>query len=459
MTKLQEIRSLQPYLPDRINDIKSIKECFINDDYNAHHSVIAILTDTIGDYQVIRKFDIEIDLNMDWEYEIIDSLSEEERKEYLDEDECLTDNFYETFVNEDNLYEFEIGEFVQIWYNVKDHTIYKLGKMFKEDPRYCDFSSKWTNLNYKNTEAKKIFLQHFGDVCTEQGFYKDMTVHQELINAGYSGIDALNWCYGCGDDENLTTEAKFIKGKELDKFYTDILLNRTQTATHIRIYGLDSYMYIHSIEDEAQQKEVIAALRVCNRHHYKIQDHALWRDMVEQLFKLEKDLHNPHYVCPANLKEAHDKISAEYRRNEAKIRERKRQRDFEKQVAEAAKELGKFVEKMQAFLDLCFTNEHLVIRPLRSPAEYLEEGHAMHHCVASYRERYNSLILSARNKDNERIATIEVSLHNYQIIQIRGKCNAKTEYDQEIAVLLTKNMSKIRKANKKQQKINAAKAA
>ena len=103
MTKLQEIRSLQPYLPDRIEDIKSIKECFINDDYNAHHSVIAILTDTIGDYQVIRKFDIEIDLNMDWEYEIIDSLSEEERKEYLDEDECLTDNFYETFVNEDNL--------------------------------------------------------------------------------------------------------------------------------------------------------------------------------------------------------------------------------------------------------------------------------------------------------------------------------------------------------------------
>ena len=125
----------------------------------------------------------------------------------------------------------------------------------------------------------------------------------------------------------------------------------------------------------------------------------------------------------------------------------------------AAQKLNEFIQHMQAFLDLCFSNDQLIIRPLRSPVEYIQEGIAMHHCVASYRERYNSLILSARNHQDERIATIEVSLHDYKIIQIRGKHNQATEYDQDIAVLLTKNMKQIRKANKKQQIINAALSA
>lgn len=50
-------------------------------------------------------------------------------------------------------------------------------------------------------------------------------------------------------------------------------------------------------------------------------------------------------------------------------------------------------------------------------------------------------------------------MRDYSIVQIRGKYNKPTEYDQEIAVLITQNMPKIRRAHRKQQKLTAALAA
>lgn len=50
-----------------------------------------------------------------------------------------------------------------------------------------------------------------------------------------------------------------------------------------------------------------AAYKITLRNHYDIIDIALWCDYVDMLRRLGKDIHNPKYVCPKNLQEAHDK--------------------------------------------------------------------------------------------------------------------------------------------------------
>ena len=67
------------------------------------------------------------------------------------------------------------------------------------------------------------------------------------------------------------------------------------------------------------------------------------------------------------------------------------------------------------------------IVPLTTSADLYREGHAMHHCVATYVEQVRqgtSYIFSVR-RDGKRIATISLSCHNETILiqQLRGPCN------------------------------------
>ena len=77
----------------------------------------------------------------------------------------------------------------------------------------------------------------------------------------------------------------------------------------------------------------------------------------------------------------------------------------------------------------------------------------MHHCVYTnrYYERTDSLILSCRDKQNHRLATIEIGLPQGDIKQVRAACNQiPAQYD-SIVQLLT--------AQRKQfKKLSAAKA-
>lgn len=50
------------------------------------------------------------------------------------------------------------------------------------------------------------------------------------------------------------------------------------------------------------------AVNICNRNRYIIKDADLWVDMMHALEYLGKDLHSPHYICPFDLRSAHDKF-------------------------------------------------------------------------------------------------------------------------------------------------------
>ena len=52
------------------------------------------------------------------------------------------------------------------------------------------------------------------------------------------------------------------------------------------------------------------SIRICIRNGYVIPDGILWRDYVDALLYLGKDVRNAKYVCPFDLKKAHDQAMA-----------------------------------------------------------------------------------------------------------------------------------------------------
>ena len=174
------------------------------------------------------------------------------------------------------------------------------------------------------------------------------------------------------------------------------------------------------------------------RHHYTIGDIALWFDYVDMLKRLGKDIHNPKYICPSDLRGEHDKREAELRRQrEREAMERKR----EKAMADEER----FRELKSKFFGICFTDGTIQVHVLESVQEYIDEGAELHHCLFSneYYLKENSLILSA-TIEGKRIETIEVSLDTLQVIQSRGVCNQNTPYHEQIVSLVNAHSQLIR---------------
>ena len=186
------------------------------------------------------------------------------------------------------------------------------------------------------------------------------------------------------------------------------------------------------------------AIKICIRRKYEPNDPMMWYDMIRNLRELGKDLHNPSYVCPADLKEAHDRYMHEVENR----RERKR-----------IKEDKKSFNKKKPFFGICFGNDKIVVNVLSSLEEYREEGQEMKHCVNAnrYYAKENSICMSAKDKSGNRIATIELSLENFKVLQCQGKNNSIPKYKSEIVKLVERHAGDFRKAKKKTQKLQPCK--
>jgi hypothetical protein len=162
---------------------------------------------------------------------------------------------------------------------------------------------------------------------------------------------------------------------------------------------------------------------------------------LELLDRYHKDLHNAFYVCPKNLRKAHDYYVAKRKKEQEKAEKERREQEMLKQK----EAINKFLERISKFQDLVITDNQLTIIPLKSIEDFKEEGDKMHHCVFTneYWKRENSLILSARIED-KRIETVEVNLKTLRVVQSQGVLNHDTKYHDRIIGLVTKNMNLIR---------------
>lgn len=173
------------------------------------------------------------------------------------------------------------------------------------------------------------------------------------------------------------------------------------------------------------------SIKICIRNNYKIKDATIWCDYIDLLRFFGKDLHNPKYVCPTDLKAEHDRYVAKKAKADAQL-------EIEKQLAKE----DSFREAKAKFFGLIFSDGLINVRVLESVAEIIIEGKAMHHCVGSYHSKEDSLILSACI-DGKRIETIEVSISQLKVIQSRGVCNKNTVYHNQIIDLVSQNISLI----------------
>lgn len=180
---------------------------------------------------------------------------------------------------------------------------------------------------------------------------------------------------------------------------------------------------------------IYTAVKIANRNHYKIEDAGLWIDMIYALDFVGRDIHNAHYVCPDNLREAHDKAIKERHNKQMRDYENARKLRMLEELEREKKDRDLFMKRMEFAKNIgVFVSKHLDYTILRTPEELVDEGNAMHHCVGGYwrSSHPKAMIISIRDiKTKERVSTMEVTIGTWEIVQNRGVCNYEPKYDNE----------------------------
>lgn len=179
------------------------------------------------------------------------------------------------------------------------------------------------------------------------------------------------------------------------------------------------------------------SIKVAKRAGFEFDDAQMWMDYIKMLERMGKDLHSPVLVAPHDLKTAHDLYSAKVERQRIK-----QQREEDRKKAEADE--AKFEELKGRYIGLVMTDGEIVVHTQNSVAEYYDEGSRQHICVGSagYYLKENSLVFTAKIK-GQTIATIEISLSDYSIIQCRAFANKVCKYQDRIAKIIKDNTKMI----------------
>lgn len=179
------------------------------------------------------------------------------------------------------------------------------------------------------------------------------------------------------------------------------------------------------------------SIKICMRAGYLISDASIWCDYIDLLAYFRKDLRNAKYVCPENLKHAHDRLVSKKREMERKKKVEQIKKEMQESQLEYEKQKG-------CFFGLQYQEGELTIKVLESVEEFMLEGDELGHCVFvnEYYNKPNSLVLSARI-DDKPVETIEVSLSNLDILQARGMGNKPTQYHDRILNAMNKVLPEI----------------
>lgn len=222
-----------------------------------------------------------------------------------------------------------------------------------------------------------------------------------------------------------------------DLFKILLKSKRGETIIKAKQYGLLEWM----LRTGGYQDWIWPSVRIAIRNGYQVKEAEIWYDMLDALRYLGKDLRNRFYVCPKNLREAHDKW----------IKLMEKERDKKKREEELKRIMGwedVFKKQKSRFFGVMIESEGIIIRPIMSVEEMAEEGKKMHHCVFAqgYYKRKESLILSAKDSEGNRLETIEVIISTGKVNQCFGAFNQHTEHHEKILRIMKENMDVIMKA-------------
>lgn len=193
-------------------------------------------------------------------------------------------------------------------------------------------------------------------------------------------------------------------------------------------------------------------MKVAMRHgatYLKDYDKAkMWFDLIQALNYLKKDLRNPKFVAPQNLKEAHDYWDGIRKKKQAEERDRQerlaRMERHERQIKEAKRnkrDVEAFNYRIQFFKDLQFNAGNLIIKPILTVDDMIEEGKINDNCVGGYwRDCHSySLIFVGATKEGKHHTTIEVRLTDFKVPQCYEKHNSDSPYLNTVRAVLEDN--------------------
>lgn len=187
-------------------------------------------------------------------------------------------------------------------------------------------------------------------------------------------------------------------------------------------------------------KEEQTAVRICHRNHYEMKDPSLWLDYIQLLRYFNLDVHNAHYVCPDDLRAEHQVLLERKQREEERRRAERIAKEYAERLEKMEKEKEAYQKRWGGVLMLALTGKDLSVRPLQTIDEFAAEGAAMHHCVfANGYYKGPNMILSAKDSEGNRLATIEYDIRNGKIVQCRAACNQVPERDKEIRRLIARH--------------------
>lgn len=229
------------------------------------------------------------------------------------------------------------------------------------------------------------------------------------------------------------------------------------------------------------------SIKICIRNNYFPVSGSIYLDYLDLLTYFQKDLRNPKYICPADLKSEHDALVAKKQAiqhrerivdylvrmggdaanlrwltvdqlSEMRETARANQNEAERKARLERERKQKAYDKLgyenarAKYFDLAFTKGKITITVLRTVAEFEAEAADLQHCLFTngYHKKEDSLILSAK-VNGKRMETVEVSLSKLKVMQSRGIdekfiTNSSTAYHNDIVALVNKNMHLIQKA-------------
>ena len=213
------------------------------------------------------------------------------------------------------------------------------------------------------------------------------------------------------------------------------LLSNPKAETLMKSNEIELLRYLcHHPEDVDKYWNTI---KIAKRNGYKFKDVGMWFDYIKMLEQMGRDINSPTLIAPKDLKTAHDIYVAKV--NRQRIKEQR-----EKERQQAIKDKAKFEELKSRYFGMEMTDGEIEIHSIDTIDDYYKIGESQSICcgTAKYFLKESTLTLTAYI-GNKQIATIEISLDDYHIIQCRAFANGICEYTEQIAGIINANKKMI----------------
>ena len=344
-----------------------------------------------------------------------------------------------------------MGSYQVGWYCeglTKSPKYYEDGKWYEVDDKYFDVFAPCLNINflakYDEYKYSAYDIYPYTDILQYLRLYEEYPQAEYLVKFGLSyyvknkqilkkiGTDKKfqKWLFNNGSElkGNFYYVSAIMKAYKKNKPLNEVQayekkvkkINADKSLKPIRdLFGKNIGEYINYIE----QKEI---------------SHILYLDYLFACYYLGLDMSENKNRIPHDFMHWHDVRIEEYRTVKAFRDEEERKAKALKDAEEKKELYAKFSKVAEKYAKLSNENGAYMVILAQSPAELVNEGAILKHCVGhmGYDKKFaneKSLIFFVRTKDNptEPYVTVEYSIKDKKVLQCYAKGNSKPDAEVE----------------------------